>query len=70
MQWRGLMRVVWADPVGPIAARLEKVLADTDAQAHQPIERFEGGVDSVTWTLWRAYLRDAREWRAAKEGAR
>ena len=67
VQWRGLTRAVWADPYGPIAARLDKVLADSEAQAHQPPEQFEGGVDDVTWSLWRAYLRDAREWRADRE---
>ena len=67
VQWRGLMRAVWADPEGPTAARLEKVLADVDDQAHEPPERFEGSADEATWSLGRAWLRDAREWQAAKE---
>jgi hypothetical protein len=67
VQGRGLMRAAWADQEGPTAARLEKVLADVDDQAHEPPERFEGSVDEATWSMWRAHLRDAREWQAAKE---
>lgn len=63
VQWRGLMRVVWADPHGDVAGRLERVLELTaEDSAGQ-----EGGVDSVTHSLWRAYLHDAREWRAAHQ---
>jgi hypothetical protein len=64
VQWRGLMRAVWADPQGPISARLEHVLdhVEDEAMAGAP----EGGVDSVTYSLWRGYLRDARAWAVAK----
>lgn len=72
VQWRGLMRAVWADPHGPIAARLEHVLHDVQDQAHgdpaspEDVASFEGGVDSASYSLWRAYLRDARAWRVAR----
>jgi hypothetical protein len=54
VQWRGLMRAVWADPEG-------------HDPALEPPERFEGAVDEATWSLGRACLRDAREGQAAKE---
>ena len=73
VQWRGLMHAVWADPHGAISARLEDVLDSVEegAQAHRddPLA-FEGGVDAVTWSLWRAYLRDARAWRVARDTVR
>lgn len=65
VEWRGLMRVVWAAPHGALAARLEHVLDDVEDGAHQQREdptSFEGGVDSVVYSLWRAYLRAARAW--------
>lgn len=64
-QWRGLMRVVWADPDGPIAAHIERALADSKSQALGPRDQFEGGITEATWWLWHVYLRDGREWRAA-----
>lgn len=70
MQWRGLMRAVWADPHGPIAARLEDVLDHVEDEVRrvevEPLS-YEGGVDSVSSSLWRAYLRDARAWRVARD---
>jgi hypothetical protein len=56
-----------ARPWGPGIGRPERVLADVAAEAelHRAGDpAFEGGVDSVTWSMWRAYLRDARDWAA------
>jgi hypothetical protein len=65
VEWRGLMRAVWVAPHGELGARLEHVLDDVEDAAHQHRQdptSFEGGVDSVVYSLWRAYLRDARAW--------
>ena|SRR5664279_4019019 len=73
VQWRGPIRAVWADPHGPIAARLEAGLDHVEDEVHrveaEPLS-YEGGMDSVSYSLWRAYLREARAWvvaRAARE---
>jgi hypothetical protein len=72
VQWHGLMRAVLADPHGPIAARVERVLDDVEDQADgdrssaEAVAAVEGGVDSVSYSLWRAYLREARAWPVAQ----
>jgi hypothetical protein len=59
------MRAVWADPHRPIAARLEHVLDAVEDAVHEaeadPLS-VELGVDSVSYSLRRAYLGDARAW--------
>ena len=58
--WRGLMRAVWADPHGPVAAGVEKML---DAAKVHLAEPYEGGIHEHAYWLWRGYLHDARAWR-------
>lgn len=63
------MRAVWADPHGPIAARLEHVLDHVEDEVQRveaDLFSYEGGVDPVSYSLWRAYLRDARAWAVAR----
>ena len=68
VQWRGVMRAVGADPYRPIGTRLERALDYVQDEVHlreaHPLS-YEGGIDSMTYGLWRGYLRDARSWRVA-----
>ncbi len=59
VNWRGLMRCVWVDPYGPIAAGVEKML---DAVKPHLAEPYEGRINQDTRGLWRDFLRDARAW--------
>lgn len=63
-EWRGLMRAVWAEPYGKVAAGVEHML---DARQPHLAEPYEGGIQEQAYWLWRGFVRDARSHRDERE---